>query len=397
MGLLIPSMGFIYNSAESVIVTIQDHAWSVIKAASVADSPKAIPSNDMQYLELNKWISSVWTYQELVNQPQLYFAPIHPEDECLIVEAERFFNCVGLSLQQWKKDTGKTASDVLELFPRLNTMEDTLADREMATYLQRTALGVLSNMALRHFDPEFPGNRLLASLGALTREVSWGPPHITLSDLSEKVMSTCESVNDYSFIYTTDTRNDTLGLRWRPSRNQVESDPSKPVHLIPILSWSSWGVPFDETQRGHKDVEGFWLDNLIRLEPSETMNKFSKQRLEEWLYGSEDPNQPGTISGGFFRLKDGDQVDLSQGMFEALQKMFFTGSQESVLCEAGLFFSQTPLSKYEDVEIFAAASIRWMFGNPGLVRWREGGEMKYSAGVFAGTVNNEKAEPLLMV
>ena len=390
-------MGFIYNAAASVIVIIQDPAWSVIITASEAASPEAISYQDMQYLELDSWVSSVWTYQELVNQPKLFFAPAHPEGRHLIVEAQRFFNCVGFSLHQWKKDMGKTASDVLDAFPRLNTMEDTLADREMAAYLKRTALSVLSNMALRTFDSSFPGNRLLASIGALTQDVSWGPPSTTLSDLSEKVMSSCEAVNDYSFTYTTDIRDDTPGLRWRPSRNQVESDPSKPAHLIPILSWSSWGDPFGETQRGHKDDKGFWLDNMIRLQPSEKVNEEATQMLRKWLYGSEDENKPGNIIGGFFRLENGDEVDLSEVMFEALKKMLFTGSPKPVICEDGLFFSSPPLSGLEEVEIFATASIRWMFGSPGLVRWRDGGDTKYSAGVFAGTVKRENAESLLMV
>ena len=84
-------------------------------------------------------------------------------------------------------------------------------DVTLSGYLERSALGVLTNMAARKYDPQCPGNRILVSLGALTQKPSWSPA-ATLSELAEKVMSTCEEVNDYSSIFTSDERDERTGL-----------------------------------------------------------------------------------------------------------------------------------------------------------------------------------------
>jgi hypothetical protein len=88
--------------------------------------------------------------------------------------------------------------------------------------------------------------------------------------------------------------------------------------------------------------------------------------------------------------------------------MGFSGSPEAHVCSSGVFFSQLPLADKSNVEMFAAASISWMFGSPGLARWTErpsgNGEtdgethiVKYAAGVFAGIVDDDLADWLLMI
>lgn len=391
------SMGHIYSAAESVIIIIQDPAWKIILEASSGKTPDALSYDDMQALEGDKWITSVWTYQELVNARKIHFAPIHPEGYDSIVKGDRFFNCTGFSLEQWKKRNDKTTSESLIEFPTLNTFEDTLADLATSGYLGRSVFQVLANMACRTYDPFFPANRLLASLGALTQEVSWGPPSMSLSDLSEKVMTTCEADNDYSFIYTTDERDETPGLQWRPDPKQIQTDLSKPVHLIPVLSWSSWGEPFGATQTAHKDDAGLWLDNMIRLQQSEAPGEEVRQLLENWLYRPKDLTQPGAASKGFFKRTESDKLNFGEAMLKALKQMRFSGTQGPVICEDGLFFPLKPLDGRQDVELFAASSIRWIFGSPGLVRWKEGDKTKYSAGVFTGVVRHDQAKAILIV
>lgn len=390
-------MGHIYSAAESVIIIIQDPAWKIILEASSGPTPDALSYDDMQALEGDKWITSVWTYQELVNARNIHFAPIHPEGYDYIVKGERFFNCAGFSLEQWKKRNDKTTSDSLIEFPTLNTFEDTLADLATSGYLGRSVFQVLANMACRTYDPFFPANRLLASLGALTQEVSWGPPSMSLSDLSEKVMTTCEANNDYSFIYTVDKRDETPGLQWRPDPNQIQTDLSKPVHLIPLLSWSSWGEPFGTTQTGNKDDVGFWLDNMIQLQPSETTGDEVRLLLENWLYRPKNLTGPGAANKGFFKHFEADKLNFGEAMLKALKQMRFGGTQGPVICEDGLFFPLKSLDECQNVELFAASSIRWIFGSPGLMRWKEGDKTKYSAGVFTGVVRHDQAKAILIV
>ena len=392
-------MGFIYSTAVSVVVVLQGAAWEFIKKASASNTVLQLTSKEMEDLELDTWISRVWTYQEMVNNNNVRFTTISSADEQVVASYEPLLNCVGYSSERWQKETETSQSEFLLKFPNLNNLADTLLDTRISAYLERSALGVMSNMTARSFDPKYPGNRLLASLGALTQKVSWGSPATTLSELSEKVMSTCEAANDYSFIYTSDRRDDRPGLRWRPSPRQAESNDQKPIHLVPVLNWTSYGKPFGETQRGHKDSQGFWLDNMVRLQPSDSIAAKVEKRLYAWLYSWE--NDPVHLevkaSVGFFGLKERGKLGLIPAMFKAFEMIGFTGSPKCQVCENGLFFSVGDLDGWQDVELFTASSIRWAFGAPGLARRKEGDVIEYFAGVFAGLVDQVAGEPLLMI
>jgi len=391
------SMGYIYSTAVSVIVVLQGAAWEVIKKASASNTALQLSRQEMEDLERDTWISRVWTYQEMVNNNNVQFTTISSSDKSVVASYEPLLDCVGFSSDRWQKETETPGSEFLLKFPHLNNLSDTLLDARISFYLERSALGVLSNMSSRSFDPQYPGNRLLASLGALTQKPSWSPAE-TLSELSEKVMSTCEAANDYSFIYTSDKRDETPGSRWRPSPQQPESNDHKPIHLVPVLNWTSYGEPFGETQRGHQDSQGFWLDNMIWLQPSDAMNAKAETRLGAWLYGWEkDPAHPEVIASvGFFGPKEKGKSDLTAAMFKAFGMVGFKGSPKCQVCEYGLFFPVIDLEGREKVELFATGSIRWAFGAPGLARWKEGDVVKYTAGVFAGVFDEMRGEPLLI-
>jgi hypothetical protein len=332
----------------------------------------------------------------MVNNNNVHFTTFSTVHKQVVVPFEPLLNCIGYSTEKWTKETETPMSEFLQRFPNLNNLADTLLDANLSAYLERSAIGVLSNMGARSFDSHYPGNRLLASLGALTQKASWSPA-ATLPELSEKVMSTCEEVNDYSFIYTSDRRDETPELRWRPSPHQPESNDHKPLHLIPVLNWCSYGEPLGSTQRAHKDSRGLWLDNMIRLRPAQSMSAKVKQRLETWLYGGEkDPAHPEqSRSVGFLGCGERGKADLVPAMFKAFQLIGFTGSARAQVLENGLFFSVRSLEGPQDLEMFAASSIRWTFGAPGLARWKEGDATEYSAGVLAGDLGQMMGEPMV--
>lgn len=403
IGLMSQSMGFIYSRAVSVIVVLQRAVWEIVGKASASNTAMQLSPKEMEDLEQDTWISRVWTYQEIVNTNQVYFTTFEPLEQQVFVPCAPLLDCVGYSSERWTKETETTTAEFLLKFPNLNNLADTLVDATLSGYLERSALGVLTNMAARRFDPKYPGNRLLASLGALTQKPSWSPA-ATMSELAEKVMSTCEEVNDYSFIYTSDKRDERSGLGWRPSPHQPESNTHNPVHLVPVLNWPSYGEPMGSTQRAHRDSKGLWLDSIIRLQPSESMRAKVEEGLDMWLYGQKkDLGRPGKSSSiGFFGTKERGKSDLMSALFNAFQIIGFTGSSKCQICENGLFFSVLSLKGRQDLELFVAGSIRWKFGAPGLALWKEGTETKYSAGVFAGDLGQMigqpmVGEPLLMI
>ena len=208
------SMGFIYNAAMSVIIALKSSVWKIVQHASATVSPAPLSLSDMQILEDDAWISRVWTYQELVNSRATYFTtPVSEEhpDVQVVVEATQFFDCIGHSLSRYKRDNHVSDGTTVSTFPNLNVLEDTLLDVTLSGYLERPALAIFSNISMRTFDAKYPQNRLLACIGALTKEASWGPPSSSLDELAEKIMCICEAKGDYSFIFTADSRSEERG------------------------------------------------------------------------------------------------------------------------------------------------------------------------------------------
>jgi hypothetical protein len=416
-------MGFIYGSATSTVVVLQHAAWTIFERHANVTSVNALSFDEMAILEKDVWIRSPWTYQEIVNSRAPIFTGMHPEGKGHYIPGERLLNCIGLSLEKWKKDDRKGEGTVVKTFPNLNSMADTVVDWLMADYLERYALGVLSNMALRRYEPTMETNRILASLGALTATASWTTKHGTTPELVNMFMEICEERNDYSFIYTKDIRDEAAGRRWRPNPEQPQhnmigtaagnhrdgNEKQEARNLNAILTWHSWGNPIGDTQRGRHDSAGFWLAKMVPLQPSTTMSARARLKLTEWLRGPEQPLSASDqgFAGRQLQLEgDGSGgVKLEDAMLLALSSIGFSGNTEPQVCTTGVFFSQQPITGRANVEIFAAASIAWAFGAPGLARWTEqgvedvsaeAGITKYTAGVFAGVVDESLAVWLLM-
>ncbi|KAG4442380.1 hypothetical protein IFR05_002158 [Cadophora sp. M221] len=396
------SMGFIYNAGMSVIIALKSSVWDIVQQASATVSPEPLSLPDMQILEADQWISRVWTYQELVNSRATYFTtPASPSNSSIhvVVEATQFFNCVGHSLSRYKRDNHVSESAAIATFPNLHVLEDTLLDSTMSGYLQRPALGILSNISMRSFDSKFPQNRLLACIGALTIEASWGSPSSSLDQLAEKIMGLCEAKGDFSFIFTADRRSEESGKTWRPTTASSERG-DEPTHLIPIINWYVHSEPFGETQRGRKDESGFWLEGMVPLQLAESMNVDSVAELDKFLWGHTVQLNPTILSSKGIFGKEDKKEDGNAALVGFLKQMGFRGCCEPHLCETGLFFSQENLGSVKAVELFAATSVRYYYGAPGLARWNEaalGGESRYCSGVFVGLAKRELARPLLMI
>ncbi|KAF4620142.1 hypothetical protein G7Y89_g14678 [Cudoniella acicularis] len=383
------SMGFIYSAAASTIVILQDYTWGVIKA--VGDSWRPMTSEEMQIVEQDGWASRVWTYQELVNSVNTYFTAISPTGRGQFVSAGRLLDCVGISLRKWQQAKDFGISQTLITFPNLNHLSDSLLDWRLAGMIDRSILGVLSNMNSRNFDPDYPGNRILACMGAISQDVSWGPESSTLAERAEKLMRMCEAKGDYSFIYTSDIRDDIPGKRWRPNPHQPES--TTPVHLLPIATWH---IESNKQQAGRLTSEGLWLDDMVRLELVESISVATTLFLQRFLYGMEETGKPRSDGGGIYRGENRPEGTLVEVMLHFLKSIGYEGHHEPQVCERGLFYSQINLSGLKSVELYAASRLAWVFGKPGLARWMEEGSIKYCAGIFVGALDGVEKSGILL-
>jgi hypothetical protein len=160
------------------------------------------------------------------------------------------------------------------------------------------------------------------------------------------------------------------GRYWRPLAGLLEA----------IISWHSFG----NGQPGHHDSEGFWLENMILLKPSDELGNSARKFLDDWLkrVHLDELNH------------DDDQI--AEQLLADLRKMSYTGSEHFLWTIHGIFFPQVSVEKDSDIEIFVSTGVFWTFGAPGLAKVTRGEEVGLVPGVFVGELLKELASDALI-
>ncbi|MCJ1378764.1 hypothetical protein MMC17_001863 [Xylographa soralifera] len=329
------SMGYIYFHATEVVVILSKPIYEIMKDMRMTDH---LDEDVLQLLEQDEWITSVWTYQELVNS-NLSFVSFDRSITGLIVDASDFFHGLTHHLEFYRRKHKITSFQLQKIFPRLSAFEDSMLARRSTTALNISALQVMSNMDRRVYRAGEPQNYFYAMMGAITTAPTWGAGGATIAEVSDRFMMMCERKNDYSFIYSSTLRDDRLGRRWRPAPGPMKS----------ILSWHSYGDP----ATGYYDAAGFWLCGMLTTKISDKIGVSGKEIIVRQF----------KLSG---RAIDSDDA-LAGQVYEALVSIDFTGSPEYVTLENGLLFPQTSLPKDSDLTILVSGNVVWPFGAPGLV------------------------------
>jgi hypothetical protein len=348
------SMGFIYSQATEVRVVLSKSSFIAVQQLGTGDR---LDEEGLATLERDKWVQSVWTYQEVVKSQQ--FAVVCPDALGVIVNGSHFLNGMGYTLQEYQKEKNLDAFAIRKQFPSLDAFQDLIADWMIASYTKRSALAVMSNMDRRVRSDE--RNYFFAMIGAVTstpcRRSNIEGPH-----LSETFMAICEAKNDFSFIYSSSPRLGDPSQGWRPSSGVLPS----------ILSWHSWG----ESQPGHFDHAGsLWLDCVLQFRRS-LLSSEATRYIAKWLQLED--------------LSDAHEEKLAEQTHAALVRMGFSGSKEHMNTKHGLFFPQTPLPSGIDIDVLVSTTIRWTLGAPGIACIING-VRSYVPGVFVGLVGTEAA------
>lgn len=330
------SMGHIYSRAKEVIIVLSDAAAPALRHLVSSNDP--LTPVHLDELETEAWSSRAWTYQEAANSKSLVFTS-EAESGCPIVDYTTLFSQLGYSLSRVDDATRKSR------YPRLNDLEDLLADWAMATYHTRSAFQVMTIMENR--SQERDHDHFYAMIGAITTEPASSLPG---TSACEAFMALCEKKGDYSFVYSLSPREKTTGKRWRP----VNTD-----DLPVIFARHNWG----EAQSGHIECNGsLYFDNMIKLEkgkPDDLFKTFVREMLQEWKLTS---------------LQD------------VLQQNGFKGSLDAIETEKGHFFAARHLELDKVTYVSASTDIRWNLGAPGLAQYLDDGETEYEyvPGVFIG-------------
>ena len=363
--LTLESMGYIYHSAAAVITVLSDASFAAIERVSNAEQ---LTYDIMYALEQDKWVSSVWTYQEVINNDNVYLTTLK-EAGNKIVAVEDFLNIVGNSLDKWKRHNGMTGLQMRNMFPRLDALEDLLADwvSNAIGYGVMNSFMLLSNMERRVTDTE--ENRWYSMMCVLTQEPSRWLSDMKFEHLSVTFMALCESMNDFSYIYSSadrDTNN--LKRRWSP----------KPGPLPSIFAFHSFGEP----QKGRIEPEGLLLDKVLSFCPSDTLSEAARNLIIQWLVRPDFARDP--------------EVVLAIKLLAALKDAGFKGVGGPLITEKGIFLPQQSLDRAGEVQVLASGTIRWVFGAPALAMLTKESDITYVPGIFVGVIKMAEARPMLL-
>lgn len=341
------SMGAIYARASRVIVVLSEPCRAMLEELGRSDPP-AIES--LLAFERDDWVERVWTYQELVNNGNVRFITEGGGDAW--ADALDVLNKVGHALQRERDSQPGIDLDTRSRYPRLDALEDLIADWMVSGPLDRTAYQVISNMHMRSFAAL--EHLYHAMIGAI---VDLPPDDALLFhlDATERFFRICETKGDHSFIYTTSPRESIVGRRWRP----------RPTgRLEAVLPWHSWGGG----QSGHLHPDYLELDRVGLEQPgsiSPSAVGAISQRVEEWGR----------------TLEDAPRRILQQLRFAG-----FSGSGDLLETSGGYMFMQSPLPNEPELFVAVATGIRTTYGSPALLLKRDkSGVHEYrDVGVFVG-------------
>jgi hypothetical protein len=345
------SMGYIYARADEVLVVLSSAALPAL--TRMLDSSH-LEVNDLAVLEREGWVERAWTYQEAVNSKAL---SLSCEGEAsALVPANRFFDCLGYALAHCTS----SILDKLRTFPRLNAFEDIMADFYTASYQDRAALNVMSNMDRRV--QERAEDHFYAMIGAISAEQSSAVGKLLPC---EAFMSVCEMKGDFSFIFSASKRAEMPLKGWRPIHGDLPS----------ILPWHASG----SRQSGQLCHDVLWLDDMLVVHPAQPQEE-ARVFVQRWLTA-------------FWGDQRNAQENLEDAAYSTLRVMGFTGSARCVTTTGGFFYSFEPVASERVIKILVSTALRWRMGAPGLVLYQERDKQRisYSPGVYVGAVEEKYA------
>ncbi|MCJ1473681.1 hypothetical protein MMC13_002332 [Lambiella insularis] len=372
------SMGFIYYQSSEVIVMLSS---TTSEAMEQMVERGMVTEEGLARLEQDNWATRLWTYQESANANYFYFVYEGANEIFEPIVGVDFFNHLGFSLQKLKKEKGIDDLALTSLFPKLSNLEDLLAESCVTPLGHRSALVVMTSIQRRTIDNI--KNLFYAMTCAVTTKPSPGLWNQVDQDPAEVFMATCEGNNDYSFIYSSDERDETPGRRWRPKGHS----------LSPILSYHSYG----KAQRAHRTPEGLWLEGMLSFAVSSTMDAEVRSWIMWWLNQSELVEEVDSVlaQACVLRLRglglQGFPRDAEINRTPAeLAEQVTHNPPEYLILKEGIFVPQKPATQI--LRILVSNQIFWAFGAPGLVEieGKEGSE--YVVGVYVGNRVGSKAQ-----
>lgn len=340
------SMGAIYSSATQVFVVLPATCSELLHKIH---NTEQMGINELLVLDNDDWMTRAWTYQESANSKMTLF--IAQGDGSVLIHEHDFLNAILTDTTDYAKAQGLERAKLAIQFPRLDSLQEMIAEHKIVEYAGRSAYQVISAMHQRFAERE--EDRIYAMIGVVTDLPS------DSQDIhpAEYFMRVCEAKGDYSFIYCTTPRSDLPGKSWRPVADTIP----------PVLSGllvSGGGMA------GRQEETHLQLDKMCRMMPG-TVNPDALKAIGKFLQSD--------IAGL-------SPLDIANAVLERLRNKGFSGCGDYLELENGYFFPQSECSRPDDVFAIASEDVQWMNGGPGLLVRSNGSDINNfcDVGVFVG-------------
>lgn len=343
-------LGAIYRNASQVVAVLSLACAPVLERLAQGDRNLL----ELDLFESDDWVARAWTYQEILNSQAMHFIA---EGGRASLSALDLLNGLGQFMVERERALGVDAFALKALHPRLDALQDLLADWQIGEYLERPVFQVLSGMGGREF--KNADDRYDAMIGIVERvpaeRTSNEPPVSAL----EAFLRACEAKGDFSYLYAVSPRSKVAGRSWRPA--------SQGPLRTPIM-WHCFG----SGQRGSLTSTQLRLEDMALLRQGRVDEK-AQEFISEWL---------GIDAASF------DARDAGERAFRRLRDAGFDGASPAIECEPGLVFAQSLHDDAAKLDIVVPLNVRWVHGAPALLLEKgPGGVRRFrDVGVFVGTV-----------
>lgn len=340
------SMGAIYSSATQVFVVLPATCSELLHKIH---NTEQMGINELLSLDNDEWMTRAWTYQETANSKMTLF--IAEGDGSVLIHEHDFLNAVLTDTTDYANAQGLERAKLAVQFPRLDSLQEMIAEHKLVEYAGRSAYQVMAAMQPRIAERE--EDRIYAMIGVVTDLPSDNqdiPP-------AEYFMQVCEAKGDYSFIYCAAPRSDLPGKSWRPVADTI-----RPV-LSGLLASGS-GVT------GRQEKTYLQLDKMCRMMPG-AVNPDALKAIGKFLQND--------ITGL-------STLGIANAVLERLRNKGFSGCGDYLELENGYFFPQSECSRPNDVFAIASEDVQWLSGGPGLLVRSNGSDINNfsDVGVFVG-------------
>jgi hypothetical protein len=261
--------------------------------------------------------------------------PATQGDESALVSGLDFLSAVLTATDDYRKAHGIDAFSWSEQHPRLDSLEELIADYRIANCAARSAYQVMSAMHRRVV--EKPEDHFYAMIGAITTSSQDSQDDESLHP-SEYFMRVCEEKGDYSFVFSNAPRSEVPGRHWRP----IEGN------LPPVQSGF---LVFGDGLAGSNELTHLQLENMCRLLPG-AVGADGLKALSLFLRTDTDGLSP-----------DG----IALAMLQLLRRRGFSGYGEYMELESGFFFPQSKLVRSDDIFVAISPNVQWTNGGPALL------------------------------